>query len=206
MHENPTVDRLAKMKSVRFAHFAVVGTWVDERQVCESCGWHWQKLAPPLVIQWEASSDHIGDFSWDGPFGYDFVVKESVAKRLRTLRFECGFLPVDFVKPEQKRNTIAFPYPGPKLLWAECSARLDLDFRASNVRMESSCSECGDVRYTFRNKEIAIRREAWTGQKMFRITSDGRSSATFVTEEGRRILQEEAFTNIGFSEAGNIVA
>jgi hypothetical protein len=110
------------------------------------------------------------------------------------------------VKPERKRNTIAFPYAGPKLLWAECSATLDVDLRTSKVQMESSCSDCGDVRHTFRYKDITIRREAWTGQKMFRITTNGRSSATFVTEEGRRILEDEAFTNIGFSQAGKIVA
>jgi hypothetical protein len=205
MYENPTIDRLAELKSVRFAHFAAVGTWVDERQACESCGWHWQKLAPPLLVQWEPSSDEIGDFSWDGPFGYVFVVKDSVAKRLTDLRFECQYLAVDFVKPERKRKTIAFPYAGPKLVWGECSATLDLDLQASKVKRESSCSECGDVSYTFRYKDIEIQRRAWAGQRMFRITTNGRSSATFVTEEGRRVLEDEAFTNIGFSHAGKIV-
>jgi hypothetical protein len=200
--KNLTVDRLAVMKSVGFAHFSAIGTWVDERHPCESCEWHWQTLSPPLLVQWEPSTDQIGDFSWDG--GYVFVVKGSVAKRLAALRFECQCLAVDYVKPERKRNTVAFPYVGPKLFWGECKATLDLNMKASKVKCESACAECGDMRYTFRYKNIAIRRKAWRGQKMFRITTNGRSSATFVTEEGRLLLENEAFTNIGFSLAGNI--
>jgi hypothetical protein len=39
---------------------------------------------------------------------------------------------------------------------------------------------------------------------MFRITTNGQSTATFVTEEGRQMIEREEFTNIAFSEVGQI--
>lgn len=207
MYENPTADRLVRMKSVAFAHFSALGTWADERVPCKICGWHWQTIVPPLLVQWEPSTDVIGDFSWDGPFGYTFVVKESVAESLRAMHFECDFLPVSFMSPERKRNArcVPYPYTGPKLLWGECGTFVDLDQEASHVELTSSCPACGDVRYTFRNSGIVIRREKWGGQRMFRITTNGRSAATFVSEEGLQLILDAGFSNVAFSEAGEIV-
>jgi hypothetical protein len=205
MFENPTAERLSQLKTASFAHFAAVGTWVSEREVCDSCDWHWQRIRDPLLVQWEPSTDRIGDFSWDGPFGYVFVVKVSVAEKLAELGIECTFLPVNVVRPKRKRNTVGFPYVGPRLVWGNCSATLNLDEDASKVKMESSCADCGDVRYTFRNAGIVIRRREWGGQHMFRIATNGRSRATFVTEQGREILENSGFSNIAFSLAGDIV-
>jgi hypothetical protein len=190
-----------------FACFSAVGTWIDEREECEACGWHWQRIAPPLLVQWAPSSDVIGDFSWDGPFGYVFVVKHRVVRFMKANGFGARFLPVKVVPPTSKRKTkiVPFPYTGPKLTWCECNTFVNLDMRASKVALESSCPVCGDVRYTFRFKGIVIRRKEWHGEKMFRITTNGRSAATFVTEEGRRLLEDQGFTNLAFSEAGEIV-
>jgi len=205
MYENPTSDRLIGMKSAPFTHFSAVGTWANEKEPCQTCNWHWQRIVSPLVVQWEPSTDLIGDFSWDGPFGHTFVVKESVAERLKTTQFECSFYPVEYVKPERDRSTVQFPYEGEKLLWCECSAKLDVDMTASGIRLESSCPACGDVRYTFKRKGIVIRRSNWNDHKMFRIATNGRSDATFVTDEGRRFIENASFSNIQFSEAGEIV-
>jgi hypothetical protein len=204
MYENPTADRLVAIKSVPFAHFSVLGTWADEREPCKVCGWHWQTLVAPLLLQWEPSTDVIGDFSWDGPFGYTFVVKAHVAHALKAIQFECYFHPVEYVKPERKRKTVQFPDQGPRLFWVQCSTRLELDPAASGVKLESSCSACGDVRYTFRNNGILIPASAWSGQRLFRITTNGRSDATFVTQEGRRLIENAGLSNISFSEAGQI--
>lgn len=205
MYENPTADRLAEMKMAAFAHFSVVGTWANEREPCNACHWHWQTLVPPLVVQWEPSADHVGDFSWDGPFGQTFVVKEDVAEHLKAMQFQCIFFPVTYVEPERKRRTVSFPYEGPRLLWCECSLKLELDMAASGVRLENSCTVCGNVNYTFKNSGIVIRRSSWNGQGMFRIATNGRSDATFVTAEGRRFIENAGFSNVRFSEAGEIV-
>lgn len=204
MYENPTADRIAAITSVDFAHFSTIGTWVYRREPCITCDYYWQALVPPLLVQWEPSSARIGDFSWDGPFGFTFVVRKIVADTLQTLGFDCHFAPVKVVRPERKRNTVSFPYSGPKLLWGQCSANVDLDMAASCVVRESLCPACGDVRYTFRNSGIVIRRKDWNRQLMFRISTNG-PACVFVTADGRGRIEDAGFSNIAFTEAGQII-
>ena len=193
------------MKSIDFACFSALGTWASQREPCSSCGWHWEIKVPPLLVQWERSNEIIGDFSWDGPFGYTCIVKREVADMIRASQQTCRFMPIDFLKPDHKRNTVPFPCKGPLLSWLQCSAMIELDKEASGVKLESSCPACGDVRYTFRSSEIVIRSSQWGGEEMFRIASNGMSDATFVTEGGRRMIEERGFSNIEFTEAGEIV-
>jgi hypothetical protein len=206
MYENPTTERLMAMKSVAFAHFSAVGTWSDG-EICDACTADTSHRIPPLLMKWEPSTDAIGDFSWDGPFGSVFAVKEHVGQFLRAKRFECQFLPVNYVRP--KRNgrwkCVPFPYRGPRLLWGRCETFVDLDMEASNVTVKKCCPVCGSVRYTFTLHNIVIPHRNWHGEKMFRITTNGNSLTTFVTDEGRDVIQSAGFSNIAFSEAGEIV-
>lgn len=190
----------------RFAYFAAIGTWKDLRDPCAACGWHWQTLGPPLVVQWEPSSTVVGDFSWDGPTGYTFIVRDHVAEELRRLKFECSFSPVTYERPERKRNTVPFPYRGPKMLWVQCTQAVDLDMKASRVKLESSCDACGRNDYTFRYRRIVIRQADWKGQKMFRIVTNRTSQATFITEEGLRLIERTGFSNLLCAKAGEIVS
>jgi hypothetical protein len=204
MYANPNVERLAAMKTAPFAHFSAVGTWAYRREPCQVCTYYWQTKVPPLLVQWEPSSAEIGDFSWDGPFGLSFIVKNRVAKALKALRFECRFLPVEYVKPKRRRYVVQFPYEGPKLLWGQCSAVVELDKKPSRVKQLSSCPACGDVRHTILLKGITISRRMWNGEKMFTIATNG-PEMMFVTEEGRRMIEKAGFSNIAFSEAGQIL-
>lgn len=122
------------------------------------------------------------------------------------MQFECEFYSVEYVPPKRKVKTkcVAYPYDGPKLLWGKCEVFVDLDMQASSVALEDSCSVCGNVRYKFRRNGIVIRHQNWHGEKMFRITTNGKSLTTFVTEEGRRLIQQAGFSNVAFSEAGEI--
>lgn len=207
MYENPTIDRLTAIQSVDYAHFAAVGTWIARRNPCNACGWHWQEYGPPLQVQWEPSSRAIGDFSWDGPFGYLFIATQRVVDYFREMHIDCDFFPVKYVEPERKSvgKCVSYPYDGPSLMWGLCRSFVKLDTISSNVVLTSSCPECGDSRYTFRNKGIIIRENDWGGERMFRIISNGNSKATFVTEEGRELIQRGGFTNVTFSEAGFII-
>ena len=191
----------------RFAHFAAVGTWVDDGSRCDACDWHGSALVEPLLVQWEPSSEVIGDFSWDGPFGLLFVVTGPVAEFLRDNGFPCDLLTVDYVPPESRRKTrlVPYPYVGPKQYWAECRTLVDLDMNTSGVKIESSCEVCGMIRHTFRHRKITIRTRDWLGDMMFRVRTNEPSSATFVTEEGRRLIEDAGFSNVAFSIAGKIV-
>jgi hypothetical protein len=207
MYENPTTDGLLAMKSVAYAYFSVLGKWVSKRDPCNACGWHWQELGPPLLIGWEPSADVLGDFSWNGPFGYTFLVKEHAAARLRDMQVACDYFPVEYTAPIRAGSAkcVAIPYVGPQLTGALCQSFVELDMHASEVTKTKSCSVCGWLKYSFRYDGIVIRERDWHGENMFRITTNGRSEATFVTEHGREMIEREQLTNIAFSEAGEIM-
>jgi hypothetical protein len=208
MYENPTTERLMVMKAAAFAYFSAIGTWASIREPCKACGWHWQVYSPPLLMQWERSTDLIGDFSWDGPFGYLYVVRENVATKLHEMQFDCSFLPTEYVPLKRKlnmRQRTWYPHESPNLLWGVCDTFVDLDMKLSSVELISSCSVCGAQRFTFRNNGIVIRRRNWRGNMMFRVTTNSNSLATFVTEQGRKLIQKADLSNVAFSEAGEII-
>lgn len=204
MYANPDADDLAKVDSVEFAHFSVVGTWNYRREPCDQCGYYWQEIISPLLVQWEPSSRRIGDFSWDGPFGYTFLLKAPVARRLNESGLAIKTAAVEYVKPDRKGEVVEFPYTGPQLVWAKDLPMVELDREASGVSQTSSCSSCGDVRYTFRDNGIIIRENDWQNHHIFRIATNG-PALTFVTELGRSIIEREELTNISFREAGEIM-
>lgn len=190
-----------------FAHFSALGTWSKSKGLCPGCQASSQDYIEPLLVQWEPSSDVIGDFSWDGPYGYLSIVTEPVAGFLRQHAFECMFLDVEYVAPEKPRGRskcVPYPYTGPKQFWVKSKTFLDLDLDASNVVLEEDCPLCGRQDYTFRYEGIVIPRSNWHGEKMFRIRTNGRSLATFVTEEGRQLIEGEKFSNVAFRPAGVI--
>ena len=248
MFENPTTDRLLRIKTAPFAHFSAVGTWSPSEGCCPECTGSSQVRIEPMLVEWEPSTDIVGDFSWDGPFGYEFIVKEHVADCFRDHSFQCNFLRVEHVAPATNLSTVEnhgipsqilknlppdvanivatdrgvlgaakmttprrrvrrveFPYTGPTLLWPDCYAVVDLDYKASHVEVERVCSTCERTHYTFRNSGIVIRRKEWSGEKMFRIRTNGKSAATFVTDEGRAEIEAARISNVAFTYAGEIV-
>ena len=208
MYDNPTTESITAMKATAFAHFSALGTW-SKSDICNVCGESSQSRIAPLLVQWEPSSQEIGDFSWDGPFGYICVVKTTATDYLHSKGFMFDSLNVEYVAPETTNShffkCVPFPYTGPDLVWCCCNQMIALDMKASNVSIKNTCKLCMNTRYTFKYKDVTISRHSWHGEKMFRITTNGKSAATFVTEEGRKIILEAGFTNIAFSNAGEIV-
>jgi len=205
-HENPTTDRVSSLKS-SFADFSAVGTWVDDGSRCDACGWHGQSLRQPLLVEWEAGEDEIGDFSWDGPFGYISVVTRNVANFFRDYDYACAFHSVEYVAAQHAVGSPSAPYPyeGPKQLWLESTRFVHLDLDASNVSIKLSCDKCGRVKYSFCKQGIAVPKANWNGEKMFRLAENGPSFATFVTDLARREIEAQGFSNISFTLAGKIV-
>ncbi len=204
MYEAPTAQKISLLKTAHFAHYSIVGTWTYLRDPCKKCNYYWQRIVAPLLIQWEPSTEVIGDFSWDGPFGTKFVVTERVVDKMNLMGFDCLFSEVQYVRPDRKRNVVPFPYAGPRLRWCQPTAMVSLDMERSVVAVVSHCLECGDVRYTFRDNGIVIRKQEWKQKDIFRIATNGPDLA-FVTEEGRRLIEEAGLTNIAFTDAGEII-
>jgi hypothetical protein len=208
MHEETNTDLLIASEVLgSFACFSALGTWGGPSGLCNTCQQHWKDYTEPLLVQWEPSTDTIGDFSWDGPWGYLFLVTEPVVAFFHRQGFRCNFLGVEYVEPEKgskRSKCVPYPYAGPQQLWGKCETFIDLDPEASGVRLMIDCSECRRKKYTFRNEGIMIPRVNWHGEKMFRITTNGKSAATFVTEEGRRLIEDAGFSNVAFRPAGII--
>jgi len=209
MHDKADTDELIKSDVLgSFAHFSALGTWAGPDGMCNTCQQHWKDYAEPLLVQWEPSTDVIGDFSWDGPWGYLFLITEPVIAFFQEHNFDCEFLDVEYVEPEKpskRYKCVRYPYVGPKQFWGRCDAFVDLDLEASGIEVPKPCPECGTKDYAFRYEGIIIPRSHWHGEKMFRITTNGKSKATFVTEEGRRLIEEAGFSNVAFRRAGEIL-
>lgn len=208
MHDKANTDELIESSVLGlFAHFSALGTWVGSDGLCDHCQNHSKNYAEPLLVQWEPSTDVIGDFSWDGPWGYVFVATQPVVEFFQQHGFECNFLGVEYVEPEvsKRYKGVPYPYAGPRLFWGRCETFVDLDLAASGVEVTEACPLCGVRDYTFKYEGIVIPRSNWQGEKMFRITSNSKSEATFVTEEGRRLIEGAGFTNVAFRPAGKIV-
>jgi hypothetical protein len=196
------------MATAPYAHFSVLGTWYPvPGTVCAACGSHNQILVEPLVVKWEPSSNVVGDFSWDGPFGYVFIIRENVETFLRSHKCDVACASVKYVETESALvdgERVAVPQQRDKLRWACCNTRIKLEMEASNVFVKVQCELCGTRTYTFRRDGIVIKGGEWHGEMMFRIVTNGKSQATFVTEEGMHLLRSARFTNISFTHAGEI--
>lgn len=205
-HEDPTTDNVTAAKSP-FTDFSAVGTWVDDGSRCDICGWHGQALREPLLVRWETGGDQAGDFSWDGPFGYLSLVREHVAKFFADYNYGCEFNSVVYIAPEYSAGPPYAPcaYSVPAQRWMVCTGFIHLDRDASNVSIKLSCENCGRVKYTFCNRGIVVRRADWNGAKIFRLAENGPSFATFVTDEARREIESQGFSNVSFTLAGKII-
>ena len=131
-------------------------------------------------------------------------MKKDVARRLADSVFEVDTAPIEYIKPERKRNVVGYPYAGPELVWAKDIPVVELDLEASDVSETRSCLSCGDIRYTLCETEIVTRECDWSNHHIFRIATNG-PAIPFVTERGRSVIEGCSFTNIHFREAGEIV-
>jgi len=207
MHSNLSFDNLMTLGKISYAYYSVVGPWISERPVCKACGWHWSNYGNPLQIQWDISTDQIGDFSWHGPFGVcPALIRKSLVRKFRTFGFECSYKKVTYIDHKRKRNIVPYPYSGPELVSFVPRHDVEIDMKASGVKLESHCDECGYEVYTPKTEGLVIRKKKWHGELIFYLAGDSeQGSLIYVTEEGRALIEQAGFTNIGFTEAGEIV-
>ena len=124
-----------------FASFAHFGTWEKFKDFCKECTAPASKLVEPLHIEWEPSSDLIGDFSW---CGFTTIVLPKVKEFLVNNGFECRFGKVEVFKntSAKKRDRIVpFPYTGPELNWLIPKKRLNLDIEKSGLEVPRTPGE-----------------------------------------------------------------
>jgi hypothetical protein len=187
---------------LQFARFSAVGTW-KEGPTCKECEHTPATYTEPFQVEWEPESDNIGDFSWSG---YSVVVKATVGAQLVEKGIECSLGRVEFIRPttpRRKRKIVPFPYEGPKLKWLMPTKVVALDLEESGIPLLLECRSCGRKKYKFKTKGLVIPKANWHGVKMFRLAQFG-SQATFVTEEGKKVIEGLHVTNVTFKKAGII--
>ena len=187
-----------------FAGFGQRGTW-SPGKLCEACGRGTQRLVEPLLVEWEAGSTNVGDFSW---CSYTFAVVAGVRAFLRKEEYGCRFGAVEVVKPKLKTRgwaRIPYPYDGPPLIWVIPKYKLHLNIQKTGLLLRHpDCDTCGQRSAGFTREGIVVDADQWSGHKMFRIEEFGKSAATFITEEALQELLDGGFSNIGHLESGVI--
>ncbi len=91
-----------------------------------------------------------------------------------------------------------------ELRWAFCTKKIELNRKKSEVKEICHCEICGNKKFTFKKTNIVISKNEYKEDEIFKIQSNGRSQATFVTERLKEMILNEGFTNVNFSEAGYI--
>lgn len=109
-----------------FAKASRRGTWYPPGiKICPECSSSRQTRISPLIIEWEAGSDKIGDFTWPG-FDTELVVVNTVKIAFKNKFTKIEFGVVTFFQNQNLRQPIKLtsrtkpriwlPYPGP-MLW-----------------------------------------------------------------------------------------
>ncbi len=189
-----------------FARFAAVGTW-SPGIVCPECRGATSLKVTPLLVQWDIGSDKIGDFSWSM---YTCIVTEKVVRSFREDDLECEFRAAEVIAPTErmrKRDArVPFPYEGPKLKWLVANRVVNLDEEINGIAIKRICTTCCRIYKTVKTNGIVIDQSNLGDASIFRIASNGRSDAIFVTEDAKLTIESHGFTNIAFREAGIVRA
>lgn len=207
-----------------FARASRMGAWsADDRRI------------RPLVIEWEPGSDIVGDFTWPGfgdSFGMhgEIVITEQVAKALKengVRGFELG--PVEVkdhsetrVRRLKRKKRVGFPYKGPKLYevwvtaWVQPDESLTTFGKGPNapliegkenvelVEINEAGMEDFEVHHSrVPGKGLFIRHKELKGVGLFRIPQG--PAAVLCTDDVKRMIEENGFTNVSFLEDGEVV-
>jgi hypothetical protein len=204
-----------------FAQAARIGSWSESDGLCSECGSTSQVRIQPLIIEWEAGSDEIGDFTWVG-FGSDIIVKYSVLNSLDGIRgFEPGLVRMvenpSLHRPKNTRREkprVRMPYLGPPLSELWITSYVNIDLEKSNVRKEHVCGTCGRIQFIFDGfdrkdskkqhyKGISIHKGLLNGNEIFRTHEF--PSWVLCTDYFKSIVEMMSFCNVSFTEIGELI-
>jgi hypothetical protein len=226
--------RFTSPRSETFATAERRGTWTESEtgDACPECGAARQRREKPIVLFWQTGSDVIGDFLVTG-FDSDVVVMERAAAALeeRFTGFERG--PVEIVDDpeaaaERRGRRVPSPYSGPDLVELWIVRWVHLDQERSTAELEWRCGTCGYERWRLDGVErwdsywdaeaklliprkttrepgagVFVREEALEGADIFRVHEF--PGWVFCTDRVRDFILEQRFTNVDFSEMGDIL-
>jgi hypothetical protein len=209
-----------------FASAGGRGTWFQPGEGKPS------ERVEPLIIEWEPSSNVIGDFTWAG---LGIVITQTVGQALlaRFREFELG--PVEMIQNPRLRRPrrvtrrtkprVWLPYEGPPVceLWVTAWANADLE--RSTLRVRGTDPDTGGTLYVtdgVESDEIHWDRDALKASRTRTPREPGRGvyvaegelgsvdifqvrqvpGIIFCTDAVRDFVLESKFTNVDFFEMG----
>lgn len=209
------IYQLRELSPSLYARAVRVGTWklTGDEGLCKVCQRSLEERVPPLVIEWLPGSAEIADFTWPGILS-DLMVTQRVRAVLETRDKKLRFLPVEMkqeprvrrpVNPKRGKPRVWLPYEGPPLwdLWVD--DLLPLNLEASGFRLQQVCTGCGYPTYDkppIERRWLVVNGKGWSNSLFFRIKE--LPSPFFTTEEGKDLMERNAFTNVSFVERGHI--
>jgi hypothetical protein len=188
-----------------FARYSRRGTWTPSPSpgVCPECGMTRQRRVPPLILEWEAGSDIIGDFSW-GAFNSEIVAKRTVGEVLAAACSGIRLEPVKMIEDagdrsrapssRQTAKRVSLPYTGAELCELWIDVWMSLDEEASRVEMERECSTCG-FRF-YRPKKEGLVLAQVPDRDFFRLEQF--PSWVFCTDRAKDLVAAKQWSNIAF--------
>lgn len=199
-----------------FAQATRRGTWYPiGLKICPECNTSRQKRVSPLIIEWEAGSDVIGDFVWPG-LNTDLVVVQKVRDIFEDRFREIEFGSVEFWQNQKIKKPIKMthrskprvwlPYTGPTLWDVIPMKWCHLDHLKSNVSIARECSTCGKIIYKtppLNQRHLVVDPSSWDGEDIFHIHEY--SGGIFCTERMKDFIIQLGFTNVSFQEDGSIL-
>jgi len=203
----------------RFATAGRRGTWHcdDDVGICPKCNASTESRVKPLIIEWgpgkwEPGSDLIGDFTRVGS-STDIMVSDRVREYFQDRYKGLEFGDVEMIQnPRLKRPTrknkrtkprVWLPYEGPPLWDMWVTEWCHFDMERSAIWVERECATCKQRGYAHTEGAPAVVDvSTWSGAAIFRAYE--RPGCVMVTEEVKRLIEEDGFTNVSFEEEGYI--
>jgi hypothetical protein len=156
-----TIWTLEDPRDAQFAEAGCRGAWSDGLY-CPECRGSTEERIQPLILEWRAGSDRIGDFTCTGVCS-GFAVSEQAGKALQRYfkGFELG--PVKMIqgtklkKPKRvtKRTKprVWLPYAGPMLYELWVTTWVHMDRERTSAKLVRCCNRCGNERYELSGAE-----------------------------------------------------
>lgn len=194
----------------KFARAFTLGTWEPkDAKLCQECGHGTEKRVPPLIIEWQDSTDLVGDFTFPG-MDDEMVVTDRIRRELLSQKFgPITFRPLRMhQKPKSKQSgrtkRVLLPYKGESLWELQPHVWASLNLERSKVKFKGKCGTCGFHHYKLPRslKKFFVTSATRKNSRIFRIRE--LPNWFFCTEEVKTFVESQGCTNVSFELMGEI--
>ena len=185
---------------------------------CPQCGIARQQRVGVLVMEWEAGSDVVADFTFLPVL--EFIV---VTERVRSFFEKNRFTGLKFgsvsmiqhstlqkpLRPNKKtKKRIWLPYEGPPLWELIITSHCRLNLEKSRWKLLKQCDSCGAQEFDEDKgrglpweQRLVVDKSDWAGSDFFRIDEHPN---VYVTQRAAAAIHSAGFSNVKVGQVGTI--